>query len=189
MAASRPTSDDLEIEGAYSADQPEVPLVAGDDRRPDRAGGECDEGVVHESARHAAADGWQAVPQHGEDHARVLPDPMGRNDDAARPLERLVERSGEPPVPCGPSAGQQLLNDHRAHVRARNVAAIALAERSREPPIAQDRDVDAGVEHQPRAHRRCHTSPKPRPLPAARTWPFITSARKDTASRAWLPAS
>src|SRR5438552_774888 len=49
------------------------------------------------------------------------------------------------------------------------VAAIALAERSREPPIAQDRDEDAGVEHQPRAHRRCHTSPKPRPLPAARS--------------------
>src|SRR5204863_4811987 len=30
-ATSRPTSDDLEIEGAYFANQPEVPLVAGDD--------------------------------------------------------------------------------------------------------------------------------------------------------------
>src|SRR5437899_4779165 len=163
------TSDDLEIEGAYFTDQPEVLLVAGDDPRPDRAGGERDEGVVHEPARHAAAGGRQAAPQRGEDRARVLPDPMSRNDDAAHPLERLVEGGGEPPVVCGPSAGQQLLNDHRTYVRARNVPAIALAERSREPPIAQDRDVDAGVEHQPRAHRRCHTSPKPRPLPAARS--------------------
>src|SRR5438874_11272982 len=86
------TSDDLEIEGAYFADQPEVPLVAGDDPRPDRAGGERDEGVVHEPARHAAAGGRQAAPQRGEDCACVLPGSMCRIVNAERPLDRCLVR-------------------------------------------------------------------------------------------------
>src|SRR5438093_11854627 len=91
------TSDDLETEGAYFADQPAVPLVAGDDPRPDRAGGERDEGVVHERARHATTGGRQAAAQRGEDRPCVLPVPVGPNDNAARALDGLRRARGDAP--------------------------------------------------------------------------------------------